>query len=88
MIEIIEKAITPERQVVLMGDMKPGQIGTINSSAAFDGVVVMRTLSEVYFEVMNLSNPGPGRCWTSFVGYNPKVLLFNKPVYLKITNDK
>ncbi len=43
----------------VMSKMEPLEVGITK-----DNEIVMRTASVDQFEVMNLSNPGAGRCWT------------------------
>lgn len=45
-----------------MRAMKPLEVCVVHEDG-IDGDVVMRTASVGKFEVINLSNPGPDRCW-------------------------
>jgi len=48
-----------------MNDMRPYDIGTVVSVGDYNGQMVMRTASRENFEVMNISNPGANKCWSS-----------------------
>ncbi|MDB4461435.1 hypothetical protein N9043_00645 [bacterium] len=65
MIEVLEHDID-EDNVINMGDMKPLQVGIIvGNYHGYFGHYVMRTAAISSFEVMNLSNPREGGCWSS-----------------------
>lgn len=62
-----------------MGDMQPYDIGVIVKAQNSEhrlGRIVMRTASENSFEVMDLSKPQFGGCWTSDCDLSYRVRLF------------
>jgi len=87
----ISDTIKNSRKIVKMRDMKPLQIGMINSHKinkdGYFGRIVMRCPSKNDFQVMDLSFPREGQCWT-----NPNDLmveLFNSGeiITIEISND-
>lgn len=52
--------------VTTMGMMAPCDIGITD-----DGTIVMRTAAVDKFEVMDLSDPGPNRCWCDIMMVTP-----------------
>lgn len=56
----------PKKHVVMMYEMKPLAVGIIQdpSMRETDGGFVMRTASTDSPEVISLSSPGEGMCWT------------------------
>ena len=68
MLEIVKTSTTPKENIIKMRDMKPLQVGEIISTPGkYDnnvGELVMRTADEDKHEVMGLSNPQAGMCWT------------------------
>ena len=69
MIKLLTK-IENEVDDIPMSEMKPLDIGVITSTTMeqnvpYIGKLVMRTASNLYPEVMLLSNPREDNCWTS-----------------------
>jgi hypothetical protein len=64
-IEIVKSE--EENIIIPMNKMKPLQIGIISgwNYSNINGHIVMRTASGHRFEVMDITNPGPDKCWTS-----------------------
>jgi hypothetical protein len=74
------------RNIVLMKDMKPLEIGRIVTSKithCYSGEIVMRTASKDKFEVMSLSHPAIDHCWTG----SPSGLSTLKDVFKLIKNQ-
>ena len=81
---------TNKRRVIRATEMKPGQIGFIIDDPTHGGQIVMRTSSDPNFcnerpEIMNLSDLGPGRCWTgSFAKFDVELLNPGESVTLTV----
>jgi len=64
MFVVREEPVT--RPTKKMSEMQPGEIARIvDPNWGYAGTLVMRTLSTGKFEVMNLSKPKAGECWTN-----------------------
>jgi hypothetical protein len=75
-------------KTVKVEDMLPMQIGVVcdHISGLYVDNIVMRTQSEKNIEVMNLSNPKNGRCWSGNVsGFSVKLLPENYVITLTQT---
>ena len=64
MLKLVRFGQKNERGLIRMMDMKPLQVGVV-IDGSYEGAVVMRTASMNKPEVMNLSDPSVGRCWTT-----------------------
>ncbi len=89
------KIYEPENGTLIsMADMWPLQIGRVIKAkylyAPYIGCIVMRTASEEKFEIMNLSDPGPTKCWSTHPepdAYLVQLLPPDTRIELTITED-
>ena len=87
MLEIVEDiSKKTEERIVLMGEMKPLQVGRIISKDNTDGHYVCRTSSIGTFEVMDLTIPCPNGCWSIGESRKVKLLPPGESIYLRLFN--
>jgi len=73
-----------------MGEMKPLEIAVIadNCSLMDKDHIVMRTASIYQFEVIDLTKPGPSKCWTGKECHiKVKPLSKNKKITVELFNE-
>ena len=67
MFKLIESP-SDDNGTIFMSDMKPCQIGVVEKNGDNqNGHMVMRTATTLKKEVMNLTDPGVGRCWIFYI---------------------
>lgn len=71
-------------KIVKMCDMPPCSIGRVVDRGNYEGVLVMRTASQEVGEVMNLSNPGPDKCWTGIPYTQVRLLKPGEKIVLEV----
>ena len=89
MIRITTSARTG-KNVKRMLDMEPLEIGTIvktNRDSTQAGHVVMRTSSTRHFEVMDLTDPKVGGCWTNEPSKMVELLPVGEAIMLEVSNE-
>lgn len=85
MLELIE-GCKGDNLLTTLRSMKPLQIATF-IGGAYNGEIIMRTASEDTFEVMSISKPSIGRCWSSLAGQRVRLLRKGESVTVKIFNE-
>jgi len=66
-----------------MNELKPLQAGYIVGNTPYWNTIVLRTASIRNFEVMDISNPGAGKCWDD-QATDLQVKILDKPFMIKI----
>ena len=86
MIKIIYESDVKEQNIIPMREMDPYSIAIVMEGMR-EGDYVMRSANLASFEVFNLTNPSPGRCWGKC---ELKVRLLNKgeSITLKLFNEE
>jgi len=86
MIKLIDS--TPEvNKIIPMRDMKPLEVGVIyDVNSSHNGHYVMRTESVLHHEVMNLTNPVGGNCWSKENELKVRLLGPGESITIKLSN--
>ena len=77
MLKLVKVGQISAPNVVQMKDMKPFQVGVVISKGGHKGEVVVRTADMETPEVMSLSDPTEGSCWTG--GHSPLLVRLLPP---------
>lgn len=87
MLKITKSKGNTNPNIIQMCNMKPLQVGRIVEKYDKNyGNLVMRTASRDNFEIMDLSCPGEGECWTTLEHISVELLPPGEAVEISIFN--